>query len=590
MSSLKEFLEYRILTTIQDDEVLHLQYELLRKTAKRLNTEAHIKGGFCRDIILNIMSEEGEHLRQDSQSSQSSQNNYHLFHKDIKDIDVAIDTDPEIFARTLFDIAAADGLNPIEYWNNGDKTDKGKNISVWSVKLIKGVEPIEIVHFRSDTYDPKTGRVEITDVDDSFSDDFRRDIPWPSLRINDSKLIDHFNVLDRLNSGRLIITTPPKRVGDGFVNKFNPNIHLETVERILRLFKFITTPYNAEFAKSYDSETRSFQSVTEGGFILDPDITRFYATDDLTLKESELRSEIMENFIRWRDNRLLANVFNSIRGAVSNRPYQFIKFLSDFRILDLLFDSNHDVELLLNKTKILEKCLIEGRIPSLSKPYAIFGFGCKEFQKLEKVLDLFSVDKTSIRLARVLKDDVLLDGGSHAVFSIQYKKEIIISAIYDANRSSYESELREFYSIVSEFIELNIDGIPEDEFREYFENMRKRKVLRPILIDYLIAVNLEENLLMDKDQLRKVERSLVECLEARLNGEHYRSYPKLQKIVETNMLDVGRTKRNNKRVRQIINDVRSDVIDRVDSESNIYSLIHSDADIFSEIIYIRAIR
>ena len=570
---MNEYLEFRIKEIIESDSVLKTQFELLIKSTRRTRSEAHVKGGFCRDIILSILSKEASEMK----------DGLRIFDKEIKDIDVAINSDPEIYAKTLFDIAGEEGYEPIEYWNNGDKTDKGKNISVWCVKLFKGVEPIEIVHFRSDSYDPKTGKVVITDVEDSYSDDFRRDVPWPSLRLNDMKLVDYFGIIFRLNRGELIITTPPGRQDEMelIFPSFNPNIHHETVERILRLFKFVTTPYDSNFAYDFDEENRVFRSVTDSGFTLDPDIIRFYQTDDLSVEEHGVRTEIMENLVKWRDNRLLANVFGSIRGAVSRRPHQFIRFLIDFKILDVLFDSNHSKSILLTKTKIIEDELIRTE-DYLSKPYAIFGFGCMNFKKLETILDLFSIDKSSIRLARVFDRDILLNHSLSAL-PLDDKKRLMMSEIYEANRSSYELELREFYDVISNFTKLNHTDISDEEYERYFTDMRKRKVLRPILIDYLILQLLLRRSAIAPDQEDIIKTQLVECLECRLNGTHYPNYPKLHKVIESNLLEDNH-KQKQKQVRTILNDIRTNVMIRVDSCDDIYELMKNEADVFEHLI------
>ena len=570
---MNEYLEFGIKEIVQSDSVLNTQFDLLIKTTRRTRSEAHVKGGFCRDIILNILSKEASEIKDDLS----------IFDKEIKDIDVAINSDPEIYAKTLFDIAGEEGYEPIEYWNNGDKTDNGKNISVWCVKLFKGVEPIEIVHFRSDSYDPQTGKVVITDVEDSYSDDFRRDVPWPSLRLNDMKLVDYFGIIDRLNKGKLVITTPPKRQDRTEITfpSFNPNIHHETVERILRLFKFVTTPYDSNFAYDFDEENRVFRSVTDSGFTLDPDIIRFYQTDDISVEEHRVRTEIMENLVKWRDNRLLANVFGSIRSAVSRRPHEFIRFLIDFRILDVLFDSNHSNSILLAKTKIIEDGLVRTG-DRLSKPYAIFGFGCVDFGKLESTLDLFSIDKSSIRLARVFERDVLLDDRL-LTLSPDDKKQLMMSEIYEANRSSYELELREFYDVISNFTKLNHADISDAEYDEYADDMRKRKVLRPILIDYLILQLLLRQSVITPDQEDGIKTQLVDCLECRLNGTHYPNYPKLHKVIESNLLE-DNPKQKQKQVKTILNDIRTDVMIRVDSCDDIYELMTKEAGVFEHLI------
>jgi tRNA nucleotidyltransferase/poly(A) polymerase len=559
------YLEREIGKIVENDHILRAEMALLKMTANLLGAEAHIKGGFCRDTILDVLSRAG-------QSIYTEDTPYRLFDKDVKDLDIAINTDAEQFARTLFKLASTDfGIEPIDVWNNGEKTDKGRNISVWSVKLFKGIDPLEIVHFRSDAYNPQTSEVVITDVNDTFSDDFRRDIPWPSLRITDFKLIDFFGVIEMLNSGDLIITTPPIRIMDmHFHPVFNTNIHHEQVERIIRLFKFISAPYDSYFAYDFDPETQTFKSLSTSGFKLDPDIMEFYTLSDSDLnaineRKYRIRSEIYENLVRWRDNRLLSSVFGSIKKSVARNPYQFIKFLHDFNILQLLFDHNHNINVLLQKTKLLEQSLddFDG---VLSKPYMIFGFGCSDTHKLEHVLDLLSVDKTTIRLAKVLQHDTLLTDISLSESEMQTN---IIQEVYIASKSSYEAELREYYDIICAVNSFDPKTIPDKAHEEYSTYVRTRQILRPILVDYLITSELETKGMLSVMQSNNIREKLSECLAKRLDGMHYKTYPNILNIVLSNSLDDEKDKAKSQKVRAMMFDIKSEIIERIDQIDDI---------------------
>ncbi|VBB18619.1 hypothetical protein YASMINEVIRUS_1091 [Yasminevirus sp. GU-2018] len=437
----KEVTNY-IRTRISKDDGLAFQMNLLYETINYLSTvlkinktkddsdvEYHIKGGFCRDLILSFLSE---------RATTSVTLNSTLFKKSVKDIDVAMNIDPEIFTYYMCKVCVEKfGLIPIKRWNNAEKSDKGKNISVWSVKLLEDYEPMEFVHFRTDDYDPVTSAVTATDIYSSLQDDLRRDVPWPSFRLNDMMIVDYFDVLGMLNRGEFFVRTPPKASSAVIVRAFgdtvsvspvnisdtevNYDTHTESAERVIRLFKFVSSPFDAHFAFNYDLKTKTFLNTNTDGFSVHPDLVNMYMHPH---KDSELRasSEIRRYMKQWLNGGILANVFKSISKTVSNSPYQFIKFMIDFNILNNLFDNNYDTDTSLEFSLKMEKMLKSSNM-KLVHPYIVMGVGVKSIDLMLSHMKLLGLSSDTqyyasfvARNAKVLFADVCDKNARDKVF------------------------------------------------------------------------------------------------------------------------------------------------------------------------------
>jgi hypothetical protein len=395
---------------IIDDIYLCFQILLLYDTIKYIESiidsdkiEYHIKGGFCRDIILRYLS------------SCSNPPLEKTFKKSIKDIDIAMNIDPEIFTFYLCKISVERyNYIPIKRWNNAEKTEKGKNISVWSVKLIEDYEPMEFVHFRSDQYDPETSAVIAEDRYLSIDDDMRRDVPWPSFCLNTMSLVDYFDIIGMLNRGQHIIRTPPP-YDQMYQNQYESNnlipvnisdseinyqTHIETSDRILRLFKFITNPFDRWFAYNYDSRTKQFLSVNKNGFTADPRLIRLY-TDPRTGIEIESLKLIHQYIRRWFENGLMSSVFKSIINIPTLYPHRFVQLLDQFKLIDVLFFNNYNIEMFLTYTATYEK-MIEYSGINLSTPYQILGLGVKDTDEMLRQMKLLSFSNTTQTMALIL--------------------------------------------------------------------------------------------------------------------------------------------------------------------------------------------
>lgn len=395
---------------ITDDIYLSFQILLLYDTIKYIESiiedsdktiEYHIKGGFCRDIILRYLS------------LQATPPLEKTFKKSIKDIDVAMNIDPEIFTFYLCKISVERyNYIPIKRWNNAEKTEKGKNISVWSVKLIEEYEPMEFVHFRSDQYDPETSEVIAEDRLSSLEDDMRRDVPWPSFCLNTMAMVDYFDIIGMLNRGQHIIRTPPP-YDAMYQNKSNESIpanisesqinyqtHIETSDRILRLFKFITDPFDRWFAYNYDSLTKQFLSVNKNGFTVDPRLFQLY-TEPITETEIESLKLIHRYIRRWFENGLMSNVFKSIIRIPTLYPHRFVQLLDQFKLIDVLFFNNYNIEMFLTYTDTLEKMIGYSGV-RLSIPYQILGLGVRDTNEMLRQMKLLSLSNTTQTMALIL--------------------------------------------------------------------------------------------------------------------------------------------------------------------------------------------
>jgi hypothetical protein len=367
-------------------------------------SEFHIKGGFCRDIILKFFSE-GE-----CANNENNQNRK-LFRKSVKDIDIAMNIDPEIFTFYLCMIASTKyKYPPIKRWNNAEKTEKGKNISVWSVKLMDEYDPMEFVHFRTDEYDPITSEVIATDIYSSLEDDLRRDIPWPSFRLNDMIIVDYFNIIGMMNNGDFSMRTPPKssnayiktKLGifepiDIVLSNINHKIHVESAERIIRLFKFISPPFDSHFAFDYDSDNGLFNKINRYGFKIHKDLINLYQCPTTPDEIRSLR-EIHKYIKFWLEGGILSNVFKSVENIAKCYPHKFFRLMNEFGILNVLFENNYNVDLSLDYSMKLEQLMLNTNT-KLNLPYAILGLGAKNKDTLIKHMKLLGLSNETHVLA-----------------------------------------------------------------------------------------------------------------------------------------------------------------------------------------------
>lgn len=397
------------------DTIQYIVQNLHITSTKHGDVEYHVKGGFCRDIILRVLSEAQTQVQTFGRFD-SSRAITKVFTKSLKDIDIAMNIDPELFTFYLCKIAVEKyDYCPIKRWNNAEKTEKGKNISVWSVKLMEEYEPMEFVHFRSDVYDPETSAVVATDIYSSLDDDIRRDVPWPSLRLNDMSLVDYFDIVGMLNRGHYFMRTPPakeqvyKRITDAKyapINiddaKINFQTHIEAAERIIRLFKFISAPFNAVFAYGYDSETNKFTDTCVDGFQIHPDLIAFYQFPS-TDQEHEALNDIHHHIKKWLNGGILANVFKSILQIPRKSPDTFFGLLNKFRLMNVIFDNNYQIEKSLRFSQNLSRMIVfSGVEPTL--PYMILGLGVKDMDLMCKHMKLLSLSTDTQTMARIVGD------------------------------------------------------------------------------------------------------------------------------------------------------------------------------------------
>ena len=382
-TKLNELLSKYVRNRVHNDDILSIQMLLLYETIQYIinvlkithidtnsnetfPVEYHVKGGFCRDLVLSFLSE--------AQIEINKNENKKIFKKSIKDIDVAMNIDPEIFTYYFCQIATTKyNISPVKRWNNAEKSDKGKNISVWSVKLIPEHEAIEFVHFRTDTYDPETGGVEAIDSYESIIDDTRRDIPWPSFRLNDFVIVDYFDIIGMLNRGEFVVRTPPIRselyqmhynshnndqlISVEPINIMNACInfhtHVESAERVLRMFKFISPPFDSCLAYDYDVDTNKFKKI-HNGFNIHKSLMGLYQNPQ-TDKEIETRHMIHQYIKKWLDNNILANVFKSIQSIICYQPDIFFHQFDSIGMIDIIFDNNYCMQSVYKCTKVLKK-------------------------------------------------------------------------------------------------------------------------------------------------------------------------------------------------------------------------------------------
>lgn len=405
---------------IFDDKILSLQIMLLNDTIQYITNvlkithinvkngmsypiEYHIKGGFCRDMILSYLSKACSNHNESPKTK--------LFEKSVKDIDIAMNFDPEIFTHYFCQIASTKyNIHPSKRWNNAEKNEKGKNISVWSVKLIPESEAIEFVHFRTDNYDPETGAVEATDAYESIVDDTRRDIPWPSFRLNDFVIIDYFNIIGMLNRGDFVVRTPPYRSElndfDG-INldiidaKINFHTHLESGERVLRMLKFVSPPFDSSFAFNFDIKTNKFKQVCNG-FKIHESLIKLYQYPE-TDYEIQIRNQIHQYIRKWLDNNILSNVFKSIQSIICHQPDMFFHYMESFGLIDTLFDNNYCMEKVNMYTKTLKKLFSFSGI-HFSLPYQTLGIGAKNKKLLFAQMKKLSLSNETQKMAEILMD------------------------------------------------------------------------------------------------------------------------------------------------------------------------------------------
>ncbi len=378
--------------------------------------EYHIKGGFCRDLILSYLSEAVFVQTEHTENNQSKKR----FQKSIKDIDVAMNIDPEIFTYYFCQIASTKyNIHPSKRWNNNEKSEKGKNISVWSVKLIPDFEAIEFVHFRTDIYDQETCIVEAIDAYESIIDDTRRDIPWPSFRLNDFVIIDYFNIIGMLNRGDFVIRTPPYQselyktqeqeqeqeqepIPIDIVNaKINYHTHIESAERILRMFKYVSPPFDSTFAFDYNIETKKFNQICNG-FKIHNSLIKLYKNPE-TQEEIKIRNQIYQHIKKWLDTNILANVFKSIQLIICNQPDTFFHHMNSFGLIEIIFENNYCMEKTYVYTKTLKNMFKYSGI-KFSLPYQILGIGAKNKKKLLSHMKKLSLSNETQKMAEILMD------------------------------------------------------------------------------------------------------------------------------------------------------------------------------------------
>lgn len=406
------------------DTIQYMEQHLgITHTADGSQIEYHVKGGFCRDIILNYLSLMSVGVSSDdSIDLDEKESDSKIFNKSVKDIDVAMNIDPEIFTYYLCKVAVEKyGYYPTKRWNNAEKSEKGKNISVWSVKLMEGYEPMEFVHFRSDVYNPETSAVVATDVYSSLADDIRRDVPWPSLRLNDLSIVDYFDIIGMLNRGDFVMRTPP-RADEMYVRvkryetpeetkyspiniseaKINYQTHLESAERIIRLFKFISSPFNSHFAFGYDMNLCKFTKKTTRGFQIHKDLISLYQNPTTSLEHTAL-AHIYKYIRKWLEGGILANVFKSIAKIPATNPNTFFKLFEDFKMINVIFDDNYHNDLVLKYSRCLEKMMrYSGK--KFSLPYMIMGLGVKDKDLMFKHMKMLSMSNDTQSMAEILAD------------------------------------------------------------------------------------------------------------------------------------------------------------------------------------------
>jgi hypothetical protein len=466
---------------ICEDQNLSLQLLLLHDTIQYINnvlkikdvnmndqtfnTDYHIKGGFCRDLILSYLSESG--------SGHNDFRDGKIFKKSIKDIDVAMNIDPEIFTYYFCQIAVSEyNIYPMKRWNNAEKNEKGKNISVWSVKIIPDYEAIEFVHFRTDVYDPETGGVEAIDTYDSMIDDTRRDVPWPSFRLRDFIIVDYFDIIGMLNQGEFVIRTPPIqsemyqfKICDSMesgsiepVNIINAQInyqtHIESAERVLRMFKFISSPFDSDYAYDYDIETNRFKKIHHG-FKIHDSLMKMYQ-NPVTEDEKNARTKIYQYIKKWLDNNILSNVFKSIESIIRFQPDMFFQHLESIGLIEILFDDNYHMENVIKYTQVLKKMFQRSNM-YFTLPYQILGIGARNKTKMLELMKKLSLSNETQKMAEILMDysDIFFAQNNNKCDQIKSDKRIIET----------------FYQILSSgkcniyLIELmNIMGLSIDQF------------------------------------------------------------------------------------------------------------------------------
>lgn len=395
------------------------------------DVEFHIKGGFCRDLILSFFSNGVKDVVSDTDSVKT-------FNKSVKDIDVSMNIDPEVFTFYLCKIAVERyNIHPIKRWNNAEKTEKGKNISVWSVKLMEDFEPMEFVHFRTDEYDPLTSAVSASDIYSSLEDDLRRDIPWPSFRLNDMMIVDYFDIIGMMNRGEIVMRTPPRtdevyilleddkirpvNISDA---KINYHTHLESAERVIRLFKFISPPFDSWFAYNYDITSKKFTQINKSGFTIHKDLINLYNPSDLSDTDNSVVLSSIHKYIHsWLKGGLLANVFKSVEKIARDDPLHFFRLFIDFRLLNVIFENNYDEEKVMKYSEIFTN-MIKQTNTKLTLPYAVLGLGVKNKHEMIKHMKLLGLSNDTQILASFLADN------SKHIFNTQDDRTIVENLIF----------------------------------------------------------------------------------------------------------------------------------------------------------------
>lgn len=559
--NLEDFLISEIKKKIQNIPEIKNQIILIIATALSLQIETHIKGGFVRDLILAVLSEQGQKLNDNSNKYGTP---YKLFTKQIKDIDLSIAGDPEIFAKELCRLAKKEGYETTEVWNNAEKTEKGRHISVWCVKLKHGIEPIDISHFRSDKYCAKSGSVKTIMVENTHLDDYRRDIPWPSIRMNDFTMVDTFRTLEYLNNGNFKICTPPLRPAnvEQIINprKFNSLVHHESVERIIRLFKYITSPYDSDFAFGWNGN--SFTKIHYGGLELDHQIVKFYQGP-----QTKILREIKENIMLWKRNGMFASVFTAVKSAVSKRPYDFVMFLTVLGLFEDFFGLIHNMPMLLDKTQDLQQQMIKFN-KTLQYPYYVLGFGCSNTELLEETLRLYSIDKISIKLTKFAKRDILFGTTYRHEKYIQPPDQIALHKITLDELTREKSP--QYVAGITEHYELAkcagyLIEVPDSEQIELrIKHNRRKAIIRAVLIDAIAASKLKQDQLIQNAEYIKIHPKFSEAIECRLNSRKCENYPSLNKI----MFDTRKYKKKCL-VRDVIKKYRTEAAELIDDYNKV---------------------
>lgn len=481
---------------INADIQLLFQIRLLLDTIKSLenigiNGEYHIKGGFCRDVILKFFAEN------------LTQTDSNTFDKSVKDIDISMNVDPELFTSQMCKISEkAYGIVPTKRWNNAEKTEKGKNISVWSVKF-EDYEPMEFVHFRTDEYDPQTSNVVAKDIQSSLEDDLRRDVVWPSFRLNDMILVDYFDVIGMLNSGKFVIRTPPKyedifkeegeipRIID---SRLNFDTHIESAERVLRMFKFLTGSFESTlFGYSFNEKTQLFDHAHRG-FQVDPALLKLYQ-NPTTHEETQALKWIHAYIKLWLKNGLLSNVFKSLTSVVESHPHKFFKLMVQFKLLNVVFDDNYDEEQALKYSEMFENLLVKSNT-KLFLPYAVLGFGVKNTNEMMKHMSQLNISIETQVLAKFLAE------ANDATF----EKDIDMTKVYSLiSRTSVSMNYVNCFNLLRVF-GIEHSTINVNEYREYIFGTKIRDKLITCIsqsvADYITYSQVEFN----QNQLNPIHR------------------------------------------------------------------------------------